>query len=190
MKKEFLLLSVVFLGACASGSMREQLEANALTIQRLQDQVIDLRAEKEGLERQLAEAQQGRVPTGVLAVASTSRLEEGRVLRNDTYSADYEHALALYRAGDIEGAVLEFERFLSQGMRDEYSVFAQYWIGDAAYTLRDYEKAARYLGTFLRNMPESDKTQNALNKLILSLRALGRNGEAEILARDGVDAIR
>lgn len=196
MKKLIVFLSTIMvISGCTSS--RDILAQNQMTIQNLKNQVIDLRAENQGLQQQLEQSKQGRIPSGVVAVdAGNSRggyyqnnISPGTVVSAQP-TGGYEDALQLYRAGDIDGAIAGFQQFLQTGVTGEEAALAQYWIGDAYYSKRAYHEAQRYFGTFLKNMPESDKTNAALRKLITSLKAIGRNADAEVLKTQGVSAIQ
>lgn len=198
MKKPFLvaLFITIFLSGCVSRELEEQLAQNQQTITQLRNNVIDLKAENEGLQKQLKEAKQGRIPSGVIAVDagdsrgnaySNGQVQAGTVV--STEATGYDNALQLYRAGDINGAIAGFQQYLASGAQGEQAALAQYWIGTGYYSQRNYEQALRYLGTFLKNLPQSDKTDTALNQLITSLRAVGRDNDAQILEQHGVSAI-
>lgn len=194
MKKISILAVSALLGACSSG-LQEKLDQSTATIQQLQNQVVDLRAENAGLQQQLSEAKQARIPTGVIAVDASGtgslyqQVSAGTVV-SEANSGSYDNALQLYRAGDIDGAIRGFKAFLAGGAQGEQAALAQYWIGDANYSKQDYQQAVRYLGTFLRNMPYSKKSAPALQKLIKALRAVGRDEDADILQNQGVSAIQ
>ena len=185
--KKLIFLPCLFLIACSNGEMERRLNENTVTIQNLRNEVTDLKAKNQVLETQLGQAKQGRIPTGVLAV-DYSKVAEGQVVsRGDS---GYENALSLYRAGDIEGASREFKNFLATGAQGEEAIMANYWLGDSAYSQRNYGEAAHYLGLFLKHKPQSERTEIALKKLITSLRESGRAEEAQILQEQGVEAIQ
>lgn len=189
--------ATVLLGGCANRAQEEQLARSQQTIQQLRNQVVDLKAENEGLQGQLQQAKQGRIPSGVVAVdagnargnAYGSNVSAGTVVSAKA-TGSYDDALQLYRAGDIDGAIQGFQQFLDSGAQGDQAALAQYWIGNAYYSQRNYQEAVRYLGTFLKNMPQSDKTDNALKTLITSLKAVGRENDAQILEKQGVNAIQ
>ncbi len=180
------LVGMTILAGCA-GTNPEQ----TAMIHSLEKQVVDLQTQNQQLNAQLEQATQARIPTGVTAV-STARMDtansySGAVV--DQTASGYNEALALYQAGDIDNAITAFQNFLNSGAQGNEAAYAQYWIGDGYYTRQNYSQAVRYLGTFLKNMPQSDKTDPALKKLIASLRAVGRDADAAILEQQGVNAI-
>ena len=93
--------------------------------------------------------------------------------------------------GDLNGAIGTFEQFLNSGSASgNEAALAQYWLGDAYYMQRNYDMASRYLGAYLKAQPNGERSQAALNKLVESLRALGRTADADTLASQGVSALQ
>lgn len=186
--KPFVFLSstaVLALG-CA-GVSPEQYNATQNQLIRLQSKVAQLENRQNAIQKNLAALSKGvRLPSGVAAVA-TNRRGETAVTPNN---GGYEAALAQYRAGDVQGAIQAFERLLNRGVSGEKAVMSQYWLGDAYYNLRDYDMAGRYLGAFLKANPSSNRAQSAMMKLIESLRALGREQDADILSAQGVSVLQ
>ena len=180
------------LAGCATN--RDLFEKNAVAIQKLKNQISDLSARSDRLEREL-QAARVRIPSGVLAVESERKKKSSRPSpvaggsALDSRASGYEDSLALYRAGDVNGAIHGLREFIAGNARGKQAVMAQYWLGDAYYAQRNYEKALRHLGIFLKNHPQGEKTDPALEKLIASLRAVGRDDDAEILAKEGINAI-
>lgn len=193
--KKIIITSVLMLLLTGCASNKELLAQNQATISQLRNQVVDLKAENEGLQSQLAQAKQTRIPSGVIAVnegnarGNAYGVSEGTVV-TPSQSGSFDNAVQLYRAGDIDGAIREFTNFLNSGAQGEQAAMAQYWVGSGYYTQRNYEQAVKYLGTFLKNMPESDKTNSALSQLITSLKAVGRTEDAQVLEQQGVSAIQ
>ncbi len=180
----------LFLVGCASTS--NEVDPRDLMLQELTQRVANIEQQQNDLQTQLAVlSQYSHIPKGVAAVPVARNT--GMVINEQVaQSGDggiYEQALNIYRAGDIVTAIPMFERYLAENPNGAQVPMAQYWLGDAYYNQRDYQMANRYLGTFLKNMPNSDKTQVALSKLIESLRAVGRNEDADILSQSGVSAI-
>lgn len=174
-----LLSSSVLLTACVSS---KQAEENAMMLGQLRNQVIDLQAENEGLKRQLQQAQQGRIPSGVVAVS------EGTVV--SSHANGFEQALTLYRAGDVDGAIQGFQQTLSAPSSPEQALTAQYWLGDAYFTQQNYAQAVDYFAAFIKGMPNDSKVSAAVSKMIQSLNALGRTEEAKVLKEYGASAIQ
>lgn len=188
--------SALLLGGCATGSMEAQLQANTTLLQDLQNRVMTLENQQQAINEKVARGGIN-VPTGVTAIPAQRRsgvyddsaIDGLGASPAQTAAVDgLNQGVELYKAGDIHNAigVLESYQASNSGAR---AVEARYWLGDAYYTQRNYQMASRYLGQFLRDMPNSERAPMALDKLIQALRASGRGAEADVLARDGVSAI-
>lgn len=91
----------------------------------------------------------------------------------------YNDALALYQAGDYQGAIAAFEGFVKRYPRDPLAANAQYWVGEAWYNLRDFRAAASSQQTLISTWPDSPKVPDALLNLSTSQMALGDNASAK-----------
>lgn len=108
----------------------------------------------------------------------------------------YAQAFDALKSSNYGGAISGFQQFLttypSSGLADN----AQYWLGEAYYVTRDYEKAAQAFRTVGERWPQSRKSADALLKLGFSQFELKRFGEArtsltEVTKRyPGTDAAR
>ena len=131
------------------------------------------------------------MPSGVSAVITPRRGEAAPAATSGGEgSSSFEEGLAQYRAGNINGAIGTFEQYLNSGASGPEAAQAQYWLGDAYYTQRNYDMASRYLGAYLKAQPNGDRAQAALNRLVESLRAMGRSEDANTLASQGVSALQ
>ncbi len=71
-----------------------------------------------------------------------------------------------------------FQQFLEEYPSDPLAGSAQYWFGETAFVSGEYKTAAdRFLKTFT-NYPSSERAPEALLKLAISLRRLGKNNDA------------
>ena len=188
-----LLSSVLLVSACTNRVklMEEEINQNKMTIQELRNKVVDLQAENSGLQNQLQSAKQGRIPTGVIAVQTAGlydRVQAGTSV--STAGEGYDHALQLYRAGDIANAESAFRQFLASGAQGEQAALANYWLGDGAYNRRDYEQAISYFAVCLQQAPQGEKSAAALSKLIQTLKLAGRAQDAKILEENGIAALQ
>ncbi|MBP3195187.1 MAG: tetratricopeptide repeat protein [Cardiobacteriaceae bacterium] len=188
-----LLISLTVLAACGDRErmLEEQINENKRTIQQLRNQVVDLQAENSGLNQQLTTAKQGRIPTGVIAVQSGdlyNRVQEGTAIT--AAGEGYQHALQLYRAGDLQNAESAFRQFLATNPQGEEAALANYWLGDAAYNRRAYDQAAGYLAMSLKISPQGEKSAVAMQKLVQSLKAAGRTEDARVLEQNGIAALQ
>jgi tol-pal system protein YbgF len=91
----------------------------------------------------------------------------------------YNDALALYQAGDFQGAIGAFEGFVKRYPRDALAANAQYWVGEAWYNLRDFRAAAASQQTLISTWPDSPKVPDSMLNLSTSQMALGDNAAAK-----------
>ncbi|MDO4643813.1 MAG: tetratricopeptide repeat protein [Cardiobacteriaceae bacterium] len=184
-----LLGAVLLFGGCASVTP-EQLAATQGQVNDLSSRLKKLETDQAALQTRIEEVGRGvRMPSGVTAVV-TPRRGEAAAVPAQASNGGYEAGLAQYRAGDINGAIGTFEQYLNSGANGEEALLAQYWLGDAYYTQRNFDLASRYLGVYLKARPNGERAQAALSKLVESLRALGRNSDADVLASQGVSALQ
>jgi len=83
-------------------------------------------------------------------------------------------AMEALRKGELGQAILDFEGFLVKHPSHPWAGHAQFWIGEAYFTARDYQHAAVEYQKALDRAPRGDKTPEALLKLGLAYRALKR----------------
>lgn len=91
----------------------------------------------------------------------------------------YDSALALYRAGDYQGAIAAFDTFVKRNPRDALAPNAQYWIGDAWFNLRDFRAASSAQQSLITTYPDSPKVPDAMLNLSSSQIALGDSAAAK-----------
>lgn len=178
-----VLVAVLLVGCAPANSVRYAEDQELL--HSLADRVAQLEAQQKAFGQQVAAGM--RVPRGIVAVPANRRsgVYDDQPIRDamDNPEEDYEQALALYRAGDIDHAITAFQQYLQHdttGSREHRSL-ARYWLGDAYYNQRHYEEANRYLAEYLRVAPDGEKAEAALDKLVSSLRAVGRDEDADSL---------
>jgi tol-pal system protein YbgF len=87
----------------------------------------------------------------------------------------YGQAFEAIKSANYPAAIAGFQRFLASYPGSELADNAQYWLGEAYYVTRDYEKAA---GAFRSVGPQSRKASDALLKLGYSQFELKRYPEA------------
>ena len=186
-------LALITFALLASGCTTidpEQYAATQRQVNDLSTRLKKLEADQVALQTRLDEVGKGaRLPSGVNAVVTPRRGEAAPAAANST-GGGYEEGLAQYRAGDLNGAIGTFEQYLNSGASGPEAALAQYWLGDAYYMQRNYDMASRYLGAYLKAQPNGDRAQAALNRLVESLRAMGRNEDAATLASQGISALQ
>ena len=185
-----LIALALTLGGCATVDPAE-LAATRRQVDELNNRIKQMESDQASMKVRIDEVGKSpRLPSGVSAVP-TARRGEAAPQGGQQSSGGYETGLAQYRAGDLNGAIGTFEQFLNSGSASgNEAALAQYWLGDAYYLQRNYDMASRYLGAYHKAQPNGERSQAALNKLVESLRALGRTADADTLASQGVSALQ
>lgn len=186
--KSLIGVCTLILAGCGTNELQMQVDSLRATNQTLTERLTRLEQEQGELQRKVAETGNIRVPTGISAVPSARR--GGTAAPIPATDGSYGQAYALFQAGDVDNAIPAFERFLqSGGASGEEAALAQYWLGEAYYTKRNYDMASRYFGAYLKVAPQSARSPHALQKLVESLRAQGRTQDADIVQSQGVSAL-
>jgi tol-pal system protein YbgF len=155
-------------------------------IKKLEQQLSDLDARPKRSE-QAAAAPAAPASTGTAAVPEPSPPVPPSVARPTAPTAAdatsprraYDDALALYRAGDYQGAIGAFDAFVKRYPRDALAANAQYWVGDAWFNLRDFRSAASAQQMLIATWPDSPKVPDAMLNLSSAQIALGDNPAAK-----------
>jgi tol-pal system protein YbgF len=103
--------------------------------------------------------------------------QEGNTGKEAAYAA----ALETFKEGKSEKARVEFQDFLKQYPKTEYSANAQFWIGECYYLDQKYEKAILEYEKVVKNYPDTNKVPYALLKQGLSFQKLGDKTSAELI---------
>lgn len=77
----------------------------------------------------------------------------------------YEHAFETLKAGKYSEAVAEFQAFVTQYPRGDFSDNAQYWLGEAHYVNRAFAAAREAFKKMINDFPQSTKLADAKLKL-------------------------
>jgi tol-pal system protein YbgF len=83
-----------------------------------------------------------------------------------------------FKAGELAQAILDFEDFVTRNGSHPLAPTAQFLIGEAYYSARDYQHATVEYRKVVDMAPRGDRVPEALLKLGLSYRALKRNDRA------------
>ncbi|MDO4776101.1 MAG: tetratricopeptide repeat protein [Cardiobacteriaceae bacterium] len=179
------------LGGCGTSELQMQVDSMRASNQTLAQRVARLEEEQAALRSKLAEVGNIRVPTGISAVPSARRGAAGMGSARPIPATDgsYAQAYALFQAGDVDSAIPAFEQFLRSGAAGAEHDLAQYWLGEAYYNKRNHDLASRYYAAYLKAAPHGERSASALQKLVESLKAMGRAEDARILQEQGVSAI-
>jgi tol-pal system protein YbgF len=92
----------------------------------------------------------------------------------------YNHAMKLLKGGEPGQAILEFEKYVQEFPNSELADNAQYWIGEAYYLQREYDRAVSEFQKVRDNYPRGDKVPDALLKIGLSYLEMGKKEQARV----------
>lgn len=188
-----LSIAALLAGCGANNEQLSMIESNSDKVRALTERVAQLEVQQQAIGEQLARGGI-RVPSGITAIPSPRRsgvYDDQAILAAAGAADGYDQALSVYRAGDLANAAALFEQYINQGGNGDAARLnlARYWLGDAYYNQRQFELANRYLGQYLRQEPNGEKASTALQKLIQSLRATGREQDAALLSQHGPSVI-
>ncbi len=174
-KQTVLMMGMAtLLSACVSGS----------DFAHLQSQVTQLDAKLRTAENQLQVLQKEltvvkgqrvvRLPTG--APTTTRR----RSSQQPDYAMSeqerlFNTALNHYKGGNIQSAIQQFEQFAGQYPNDKHYAQALYYLGEANYTLRQYDKAQQVLEVLVYQTPSAEVSPGAVALLEKVYRGKGDN---------------
>lgn len=183
------------LGGCASNELQMQVDSMRAANQTLSQRVARLEEEQAALTAKVTEVGSIRIPSGISAVPAARRggvgsMDMGGSQAIPATDGSYAQAYALFQAGDTDNAIPAFEQFLHSGAaQGAERDLAQYWLGESYYNKRNYDLASRYYAAYLKAAPHGDRSTQALQKLVETLRAMGRTEDAETLQAQGISAI-
>ena len=78
---------------------------------------------------------------------------------------DYTKAFALLKEGQYKASISAFEDFKKRYPNSKYADNAQYWLGEASYVSRDYNKALTEFQQLIAQYPDSTKIPGARLKI-------------------------
>ena len=90
----------------------------------------------------------------------------------------YNRAMRFLKAGEMGQAILEFERYTQEFPQSELTDNAQYWIGEAYYSQKEFKRALAEFQKVPDRFPQGDKVPDALLKVGLSYLELGQREKA------------
>lgn len=133
-------------------------------------------------------------PQGNLATGAAPRYaEQPNMDSNFTFgqndAQDYDRAFASLKDGDYSAARDGFKAFLDTYKDSALTPNALYWLGETFYVQKQFSDAARIFAQGYQEHPDSNKTQDNLLKLGLSLSGMDKKEDACIallqLAKQG-----
>lgn len=90
----------------------------------------------------------------------------------------YDAAYALFKDGDYPGAIAGFESFLSQYPQSALAPAAAYWVGNAHYAMRNFDKAIAAQQRLIETYPNSPKIPDGLLNMASSQVEIGQKALA------------
>ena len=134
---------------------------------RQQDFYIDLDGRLRKLEPQSAQASDNRAgePSG----------EPGKKTSGDpaAEARDYESALNLFKAGKVKESAVALEAFVKAYPDSSLAPSAQYWLGNAHYSLRDCKKSIDAHRLVVTKWPQHPKAPDSLANIASCQQELG-----------------
>ena len=88
-------------------------------------------------------------------------------------------ALALFKAGNYQGAIDGFQSFVGAHPSSQLVPRAYYWIGNSYFNLRDYKNAIANQQKLVNQYPSSPKVPDALLNIASCQQGLGDASEAK-----------
>lgn len=163
-------------------TLRGQVEVHSHDIEttqkRQRDLYVDLDTRLRKLERvgEPAEGSAGQAEPGKDAAqpAAAAATEP-----NGDESKAYDAALALFKAGNYQGAITGFRSFVSAHPNSNLAPSAYYWIGNSYFNLRDYKNAIANQQKLVSQYPSSPKVPDALLNIASCQQGLGESSAAK-----------
>ena len=94
---------------------------------------------------------------------------------------EYREGIDFLRRGDNGGAIQKLREFLRKSPKSDLADDAQYWIGEAYYANRDYNRAILEFNEVLLRYPKGDKVPAALLRQALAFAELGDKVDARLV---------
>ena len=132
---------------------------------RQQDFYIDLDGRLRKLEPQVAAPEDGK-PAGE-AAAAPKKADPAVEAR------DYEAALNLFKANKVKDAAQALDAFVKTYPDSSLTPNAQYWLGNAHYSLRDCKKAIEVQRVVVAKWPQHPTAPDALANIVTCQQELG-----------------
>jgi len=102
--------------------------------------------------------------------------------KTTTTPPEYQQAFDFLQRGQYDKAIPAFDSFVKQSPTGDYADNAQYWLGEAYYSKRDFVGALAAFKKLVDNYPDSPKKSHALLKIGFSYDELGdKNGARQAL---------
>tara|TARA_R110002126_G_scaffold13118_4_gene56918 strand:+ start:67711 stop:68667 length:957 start_codon:yes stop_codon:yes gene_type:complete len=121
---------------------------------------------------------QGNLTTGAAPRYAAQPNIDSNFTFGQSDTQDYDRAFASLKDGDYDSARDGFKAFLDTYKDSDLTPNALYWLGETFYVQKQYGDAARIFAQGYQDHPKSNKTQDNLLKLGLSLSGMGKKEDA------------
>jgi tol-pal system protein YbgF len=163
-------------------TMASHLSTTERRVEELADSIAGMEVAVSTLAEQFARLEAGSSSVAAVPRAGPSRARQG----GPSISAEelFDRGMESFRAGELGQAVLDFEEFSDKHQGHPLAASAQFWIGEAYFRSRDFEQAANKYQKAIDIAATGERTPDALLRLGLAFRSLGREDRArEVWAR-------
>lgn len=154
--------------------LQEQVAANKKTIGELKDITVPVMPPEE-LKVVKLEAEDVKKPE---AKKEATKEEAKKTEVAQSPEAIYNQAQNLFMAGRLDEAVDKFADFILHYPKHTLADNAQYWIGEAYYSQKEYQKALAEFRKVVDNYPNENKAPDALLKTAYSYLELNAREKA------------
>lgn len=120
---------------------------------------------------------QGAQPPGTLGSIPAESVSDDPGLAL-TPRQQYDAAMDLLTRAQYSEAQSAFRGFVAAHPKDDLAGLAQYWVGDIAFTQKEYQGAAKAFADVVKRFPKTAKAPDAMLKLGLSLMEMGQKKES------------
>jgi tol-pal system protein YbgF len=100
---------------------------------------------------------------------------------------EYRAAVDLLRSGHHEEAIIALRAFIQHYPRHDYADNAQYWLGEAYYVQKDYQRALVEFRATIETYPRGNKVPDALLKVGYCYQAMGQPDKARAVLEQVVN---
>jgi len=98
-----------------------------------------------------------------------------------TAPPEFREGMDMMRRGDNQGAIQKLREFLRKAPKSDMADDAQYWIGEAYFSSKDYNRAILEFNEVLLRYPKGDKVPAALLRQALAFAELGDKVDARLV---------
>ena len=141
--------------------LRGQIEVLVNQTEQIEKRQKDLYVD---LDTRLRKLEQGPPAEAKLAVPIVDAAAENKT---------YEAALNQFKLGNYQSAIASFQGFMTSYPQSQLVPSAQYWVGNAYYTLRDYKVSIATQQKLIASWPESPKASDAMLNIASSQSEMG-----------------